>query len=139
MASKLSMRISDLLNGRSGTAIRQAQVVCAEPEAHADPLHLDMISHRFSGEMFAQLLLELPCHRHTLHMAYTTGDHSQLRACVHQVLGAVVYCNEPGLEQALRTLQHTLKYGDAHDIDSDLRGGIDMIDATLAGSGYRTD
>ena len=139
MVGKLSRRISDLLNGRSGTEIRQVQAICAEPEVHADPLHLDMINHRFSEEMFAQLLLELPRHRHTLHMACTTGDHAQLRACVHQVLGAVVYCNEPGLEQALRTLQHTLKYGDTHDIDSDLRAAIDIIDATLAGSGYRAD
>ena len=139
MANKLSRRISELLNGRSGMALRQAQAVSAEPEAHADPLHLDMISHRFRGEMFAQLLLELPRHRHTLHTAYTTGDHAPLRACVHQVLGAVVYCNEPGLEQALRTLQHTLKYGDTHDIDSDLRRAIGLIDATLAGSGYCAD
>ena len=139
MISKLSKQITDLLNGRSGTTIRQAQAVCAEAEAHADPLHLDMINHRFSGEMFAQLLLELPRHRRTLYMAHTTGDHAQLRACVHQVLGAVVYCNEPGLEQALRTLQHTLKYGDTHAIDSNLRGVIDTIDATLAGSGYRAD
>ena len=139
MASKLSKRITDLLNGRSAMATRQAQAVSAEPGTHADPLHLDMIRQRFSGEMFAQLLLELPCHRNTLHMAYTSGDHAQLRTCVHQVLGAVVYCNEPGLEQALRSLQHTLKVGNTHDIDSDLRGTIDLIDATLAGSGYRAD
>ena len=139
MVSNLSKRISDLLYGRNGMAIRQAQSVSAEPEVHAEPLHLDMINHRFKGEMFAQLLLELPCHRHTLHTAYTTGDHAQLRACVHQVLGAVVYCDEPGLEQALRTLQHSLKYGDTHDIDSDLRRAIALIDATLAVSGYRAD
>lgn len=139
MVSKLSKRISDLLYGRNGMAIRQAQVVSAEPEVHAEPLHLDMINHRFKGEMFAQLLLELPSHRHTLHTAYTTGEHTQLRAYVHQVLGAVVYCNEPGLEQTLRTLQHSLKYGETHDLNSDLRRAIDLIDATLAVSGYRAD
>ena len=139
MVSKFSKRISDLLGGCDGAAIPQAQTVSAESEAQADPAHLDRINQRFSREMFARLLLELPCHRHTLHKAHTNGDHAQLRACVHQVLGAVVYCNEPGLEQALRTLQHTLKHGVTHDIDSDFRRAIDMIDATLAGSGYRAD
>jgi hypothetical protein len=91
----------------------------------------------FSSEMFVQLLLELPVHRRAIAESWQAGDLQQLRSCVHQLLGAVVYCDAPELENALRELRCALHTGDTSGIALQHARALDVIDTTLSYSGYR--
>jgi HPt (histidine-containing phosphotransfer) domain-containing protein len=91
----------------------------------------------FSGEMFAELLLELPMHRRRLTQACESGDIDTLGNAVHQLLGAVAYCDAPELEEALRELRLAIKTGEQHTIKVYHERAINVIDSTLRYSGYR--
>jgi hypothetical protein len=91
----------------------------------------------FSGELFAELLIELPMHRRRLAHACESGNIDTLGKAVHQLLGAVVYCDAPELEEALRELRLAIKTGEQHTIGIYQERAINAIDSTLRVSGYR--
>jgi|GEM_PF-1725615 len=103
----------------------------------ADDSLLKGRKHSFSGELFAELLLELPMHRDRLACAAASRDVDALRNAVHQLLGAVAYCDAPELEAALRELRVAIKSGEQDVIDSCHERAINVIDLTLMYSGYR--
>jgi HPt (histidine-containing phosphotransfer) domain-containing protein len=82
----------------------------------------------FSSEMFVQLLLELPAHRRDIAASWQAGDLQRLRSCVHRLLGAVVYCDAPELESALRELRSALHSGDASRIALQHAHALEVID-----------
>ncbi len=92
----------------------------------------------FSGEMFAELLIELPDFQQKLAHAYRNADLQELGDHVHRLLGVVVYCDTPELEAALHRLRHAIIENDADNM-----GNIDtcyirvrqFIDNTLDDSG----
>ena len=85
----------------------------------------------FSSELFIELLTELPTHRRQILHAWEAGDLDTLRSAVHKLLGAVVYCNAPELEEALRELRLALKTEDQHTIDVYHARAINALDSTL--------
>ena len=85
----------------------------------------------FSSELFIELLTELPTHRRQILHAWEAGDLDTLRSAVHKLLGAVVYCNAPELEEALRELRLALKTEDQHTIDAYHERAINALDSTL--------
>jgi hypothetical protein len=93
---------------------------------------------KFCGELFAELLIELPVHRQRLAHAGEHGDIDTLGNTVHQLLGAVAYCDAPELEDALRELRLAIKTGNRHTIDIYQDRAINVIDSTLRYSGYRS-
>ena len=93
----------------------------------------------FSGELFAELLLELPMHRDRLARAGEDSDFDTLGNAIHQLLGAVAYCDAPELEDVLRELRLAIKTGERHAIDRCLERVINVIDSTLRYSGYPGD
>jgi len=88
----------------------------------------------FSDEIFAELLTELPVHRRQILHAWEAGDLDTLGSSVHKLLGAVVYCDAPELEEALRELQQALKAEDQHTIDVCHEQALEAIDSTLRNS-----
>lgn len=91
----------------------------------------------FSSEIFAELLMELPVHRHQMVSAWETGDLDRLRRAIHKLLGAVAYCDAPELEDALRELRLAVKTEDQHTIDVYHDRALNVLDSTLRYSGYR--
>ncbi len=106
---------------------------------HADPGEdcLHDLENTFSSEMFVQLLLELPAHRRDIAESWQAGDLVQLRSHVHRLLGAVVYCDAPELEAALRELRSALHSSDAASIALQHARALEVIDASLGRSGCR--
>ncbi|MGB5180412.1 MAG: Hpt domain-containing protein [Gammaproteobacteria bacterium] len=91
----------------------------------------------FSSGLFAELLIELPMHRHRLARAHECGDMDTLGNAVHQLLGAVAYCDAPELEEALRELRRAIKTGEQQSVDIYQQRAINVLDSTLRYSGYR--
>jgi HPt (histidine-containing phosphotransfer) domain-containing protein len=94
----------------------------------------------FSSEMFAELLIELPGYQKKISQAYRSGDRDSLRNHLHQLLGAVAYCDAPELEMALRKLHQAVKTAapDTPDIiDASYTRAFTAISNTLHCSGYR--
>jgi len=117
---------------RAGTGSKAQDSLQAVPGEHpARDMDDD-----FSSEMFVQLLLELPVHRRDIAASWQAGDLPRLRSCVHRLLGAVVYCDAPELEDALRELRRALHSGDATGIALQHARALEVIDTTLSGSGY---
>jgi len=85
----------------------------------------------FSDEIFAELLTELPVHRHQISGAWEAGDLNTLRGIIHKLLGAVSYCDAPELEEVLRELQRVLKTEDQHTINVCHERALNVIDNTL--------
>ena len=137
MKSRLGKRIAALLipHPEPDTSGQHAAAVAGQ---HEDGLQLNDMNRRFSREMFAQLLVELPAHRHAMSKAFAAGDHRHLCDCVHQLLGAVAYCDAPELEHGLRELQQALKTECADTIEYHFRQAIRVVDSTLDVSGYRS-
>ena len=107
-----------------------------------DALARDKRRQAFSGEMFAELLIELPDFQKKISQAYQTGDRHSLRSHLHQLLGAVAYCDAPKLETALRKLHQAIKTEapDAPDsIDACYTQAFNAINSTLQYSGYGSD
>jgi HPt (histidine-containing phosphotransfer) domain-containing protein len=94
------------------------------------------LSGRFSSELFARLLLELPEHRRDLQSAYQDGNGEQLERAAHKLLGAVVYCDLPELAAALRELKQTTGSRDSGQEGSAFGKVIRLIDELLDCSGY---
>lgn len=96
----------------------------------------------FSGEMFAELLLELPGFQKEISQAHQSGDRHSLGRHLHRLLGAVAYCDAPELEAALRKLQQAIKTegpGSQDNIDTCYTLACSAISSTLHNSGYRGD
>ena len=91
----------------------------------------------FSGEIFAELLTELPVHRRQILHAWEAGDLDTLGSTVHKLLGAVAYCDAPELEEALRELRLAVKTEDQHTIDVYHERALNVLDSILRYSGYR--
>jgi len=117
------------LAGTPGNAQDPRQSVAGEHPAR------DM-DDNFCSEMFVQLLLELPAHRRDIAESWQAGDLKRLRSCVHRLLGAVVYCDAPEMEESLRELRHALRSGNTAGIALQHARTLAVIDATLSGSGY---
>ncbi len=92
-------------------------------------------SRSFSESLYGELLLELPMHRRRLFHAHDIGDMESLRKAIHQLLGAVVYCDIPELEGALRALRQAIKAGEPHTIDVCHDRAISVLDSILYDSG----
>lgn len=137
MLNNLGKRISGLLVPRPGLQARGPQPLTGAPDRRSDELRLDALSRKFSREVFARLLVELPAQRHVIHEAHTAGNYRRLRDCVHQMLGAAAYCDTPELEDGLRELHLALKTGHAQTIERHFHHAIRVIDSTLGSSGYR--
>lgn len=67
---------------------------------------------RFSRQLFANLLLELPQHRQAFTSAWLASDWQSLADCTHRLAGAVAYCDQPGLSEALAELGNALRDDD---------------------------
>ncbi len=108
--------------------------------AHApeDDPRIKIRRQSFSSELFAELLLELPMHRQRLSGAAESDDLDTLGKAVHQLLGAVAYCDAPELEEALRELRLAIKGGKQGAIKIYHEQVINVIDKTLGYSGYRS-
>ena len=107
------------------------------PHTDPDGDYLYDLENTFSNEMFMQLLLELPEHRREIALSWQDGDQQQLRSCVHRLLGAVVYCEAPELESALRELRSALHSGDTTSIAQQHANTLEVIDIYLGQSGRR--
>ncbi len=95
----------------------------------------DTVSARFSSELFASLLLELPEHRQALLDAHAGRDIDELGRCSHKLLGAVVYCDLPELTGALRKLQEVIRSEDVDAVTPACNASVQAIEALLAKSG----
>jgi hypothetical protein len=137
MLNNLGKRISGLFVPRPGLRARGPQTLTEAPDRRTDELRLDALNRKFSREVFARLLVELPAQRHVMHEAHMAGNYLRLRDCVHQVLGAAAYGDTPELEDGLRELHLALKTGHAQTIEHHFRHAIRVIDSTLGRSGYR--
>ena len=107
----------------------------ALPPLPEDDLDLASRGQRFSSELFARLLLELPAHRSMLESAYSQRDYRSLGRCVHQLLGATAYCDAPELDAGLRELRLALRTEDRETIDLYFSRATAVIDSTLHYSG----
>jgi len=107
------------------------------PELPEDTLTPRGRRQSFSNEVFTELLIELPAHRRQILRTWEAGDLNTLRSVLHKLLGAVVYCDAPELEEALRELRLALKTEDQHTIDVYHERALNVIDSTLRYSGYR--
>jgi len=106
------------------------------PELSAEEVAQGRRRQAFSSEMFAELLIELPGYQGKILQAWQTGDRQSLRDHVHQLLGAVAYCDAPELESALRTLHSSLATDDKDHIDSAYVQARSAIDNALTYSGH---
>jgi HPt (histidine-containing phosphotransfer) domain-containing protein len=94
----------------------------------------------FSGEIFAELLIELPGFQKEISQAYQSGDRYSLGRHLHRLLGAVAYCDAPELEAALRKLHQAIKTeepGSQDIIDTCYARACSAISSTLHYSGCR--
>ena len=117
---------------------RPLAVTREAPQLPEDDRLMRARKQKFSGELFAELLIELPAHRRRLTHACEHGDIDTLGNTVHQLLGAVAYCDAPELEDALRELRLAIKTGDQHTIGIYQARAVNVIDSTLRYSGYRS-
>ena len=106
------------------------------PELSAEEVAQGRRRQAFSSEMFAELLIELPGYQGKILQAWQTGDRQSLRDHVHQLLGAVAYCDAPELEAALRSLHRAIMTEDPDSIDSCYTRDCSAINSTLMYSGY---
>jgi len=124
---------------RSLTPVNRPLTVAREaPPLPEDDRLMRGRKQKFSGELFAELLIELPTHRHRLTHACEHGDIDTLGNTVHQLLGAVAYCDAPELEDALRELRLAIKTGNQDTIGIYQTRAVNVIDSTLRHSGYRS-
>jgi len=115
---------------------RNAPVETHDTETEDNELLPNSVRHSFSSELFAELLIELPEHRQKISQAYETGNLHDLRNNVHQLLGAIVYCDAPELETALRSLHRALATTDQDRIDASYLRAFNTINSTLSYSGF---
>jgi HPt (histidine-containing phosphotransfer) domain-containing protein len=121
-------------------ADRQTPDTGSMPGLPDHALAMDKRRQAFSGEMFAELLIELPDFQKKISQAWQAGDRHSLRGHLHQLLGAVAYCDAPELETALRKFHQAIKTEtpDTPDsIDACYTHAFSAINSTLHHSGYR--
>jgi HPt (histidine-containing phosphotransfer) domain-containing protein len=120
-------------------ADRPAPDTASMPGLPDNELAMDRRRQAFSSEMFAELLIELPDFQKKISQAWQTGDRHSLRSHLHQLLGAVAYCDAPELETALRKFHQAIK-AEAPDspdsIDAFYTHAFNAINSTLQYSGY---
>lgn len=92
---------------------------------------LERLSREFSREMYVHLLHELPDYREKMVQAFAAGDYQGLHSVVHQIAGAVAYCDARELEQELRRLLMALRLDNHHVIAAYHQRVIDCFDATI--------
>ena len=126
-----------LLGSRENFSLTDTKTAPLSPPLPEDDLEIDERLSSFPGEMFAQLLIELPDHRSTIADAYKAGDLERLGNSVHKLLGGAAYCDAPELTAGLRELRLALKTGDPQTTEFYFQRAIDVIDTTLRYSGYR--
>ena len=126
-----------LLGLRESRSQTDTKAAPPSPPLPEDDLELDERLNSFPGEMFAQLLIELPDQRSTIADAWQAGDLERLGNSIHQLLGGAAYCDAPELTAGLRELRLALKTGDPETIEFYYQRAIDVIDTTLRYSGYR--
>lgn len=126
-----------LLGLRESRSQTDTKAVPPSPPLPEDDLEINERLSSFPGEMFAQLLIELPDHRNTIADAWQAGDLERLGNSIHQLLGGAAYCDAPELTAGLRELRLALKTGDPETIGFYYQRTIDVIDTTLRHSGYR--
>jgi len=126
-----------LLGFRESCSQTDTKTAPLSPPLPGNDLETDERLNSFPGEMFAQLLIELPGHRSTIADAWQTGDLEHLGNSIHQLLGGAAYCDAPELTTGLRELRLALKTGDPETIGFYYQRAIDVIDTTLRYSGYR--
>ena len=136
MLGNLARRLKALIAGEHGDP-GDSMTPADLPELPEDDLQLAAMDRRFSRELFARLLTELPKHRQAMAGAHADGDDRRLRECVHQLLGAVAYCDAPELETGLRELRLALRTGERETIQLYYERAINVIDGELRMSGYR--
>ena len=126
-----------LLGLRESRSQTDTKAAPPSPPLPEDDLEINERLSSFPGEMFAQLLIELPDHRSTIADAWQAGDLERLGNSIHQLLGGAAYCDTPELTAGLRELRLALKTGDPETIGFYYQRAIDVIDTTLRHSGYR--
>jgi hypothetical protein len=125
-------RVLQRLAGTLSAVVKTTSPAPAAPlPAGADGILKTHQKQSFSDSLFAELLLELPMHRRRLSHAHETGDTESLGKATHQLLGAVVYCEAPELEMALRELRQATRTGEQHTIDACHVRAINVLDSTL--------
>ena len=143
----LVQRLTESLASTAQQLLRQLTPTPEQPDRPAtnanithdlpeDELAMNKRQQAFSSEMFAELLIELPGYQRKISQAWQTGDRQNLRDQVHQLLGAVAYCDAPELEAALRTLHRATMTEDPDSIDSCYTRAFSTINSTLTYSGY---
>jgi len=139
--------LTGMLASSARQLLRDAPKPADRPAADTDnipglannALALDKRQQTFSSEMFAELLIELPDFQKKISQAWQTNDRHSLRSHLHQLLGAVAYCDAPELETALRKFHQAIKTEtpDTPDsIDACYTHAFNAINSTLQHSGY---
>jgi len=98
---------------------------------------LTSLPDRFSRQLFANLLLELPQHRQAFTSAWLASDWQSLADCTHRLAGAVAYCDLPGLSEALAELGNALRDDDELARQQTYNRATREIDDLLNKSGLR--
>lgn len=120
--------------GHAGNEVESPKVECASRSSCGDnDPYLPLAG--FASEMFTQFLLELPMQRRRIEDRWRSGDLQRLEGCVHQLLGATVYCKTPDLENALRDLHRALQTRDRKNIARHHAHALAVIDGTLQSCG----
>ncbi|HAJ92851.1 MAG TPA: hypothetical protein DCO71_09620 [Gammaproteobacteria bacterium] len=140
LTGMLASTTRQLFRDSPGPADRPAPDTDIVPVIADNELAMDKRRQAFSGEMFAELLIELPDFQKKISQAYQAGDRHNLRSHLHQLLGAVAYCDAPELEMALRKFHQAIKTEtpDTPDnIDACYTHAFNAINSTLQYSGCR--
>ena len=99
--------------------------------------HGPSLPDRFTSQLFANLLLELPQHRQAFTSAWLASDWQALADCTHRLAGAVAYCDLPELGAALAGLESAIRDGDELARQQTYNRAAREIDDLLEKSGLR--
>jgi HPt (histidine-containing phosphotransfer) domain-containing protein len=121
---------------RESTRVLQRRMKdCRRPAAGSvqpdENLKLQSLGDSFARELLANLLDALPDYRSRMMLAYGRQDFAALRDIVHQLLGAIAYCDDPALEAALRELRLALMSKDLPTIEQPWHRLLHTIDEQL--------
>jgi HPt (histidine-containing phosphotransfer) domain-containing protein len=122
-------------NTRAAAGAASKEISNTSKPLHDDPPP-DSVRHSFSSALFAELLTELPEFQQKISQAYEAGDLQGLSNDIHQLLGAIVYCDAPELEGALRALYQALTTANTDSIDACYIRAFNTINSTLTYTGF---
>jgi len=140
LTGMLANTARQLFRGTPKPADRPTPDTGSMPGLPDKALAMDRRQQAFSGEMFAELLIELPGFQKKISQAWHAGDRHSLRSHLHQLLGAVAYCDAPELETALRKFHQAIKTAAPNtpdSIEACYTHALSAISSTLHQSGYR--